>query len=128
MLPIRLGTPLRRLGGKPLHDVYDVRPSLQLALARPTSPSRFTNNSLARPRSAFSTHPQSFQDRKTSNHERKPHENPSMPQISFKDLGMSRNVKIFVYLVIGVLGTMETVFWTKAIWRWFKGGQEEEKS
>ena len=51
-----------------------------------------------------------------------------MPQISFKDLGMSRNVKIFVYLVIGVLGTMETVFWTKAIWRWFKGGQEEEKS
>ena len=50
-----------------------------------------------------------------------------MPQVNFKDLGMSRNVKIFVYLIIGVFATMETVFWAKAIWRWFKGKQEEEE-
>lgn len=49
-----------------------------------------------------------------------------MPQFSFKDLGMSRNVKVFVYLVIGVLGTMESIFWAKAIWRWYKGGEEEK--
>ena len=50
-----------------------------------------------------------------------------MPQVSFKDLGMSRNVKVFVYLVIGVLGTMESVFWAKAIWRWYKSGEGEEE-
>ena len=75
----------------------------------------------------FSTQPEPRRaPEQAKNHEQKLPENPSMPQVSFKDLGMSRNVKVFVYLVIGVLGTMESIFWVKAIWRWYKGGEEEK--
>ncbi|KAI1367561.1 hypothetical protein F5Y08DRAFT_298266, partial [Xylaria arbuscula] len=47
-------------------------------------------------------------------------------KISFRDLGMNRTTKLVVYTVIGILGTMETIFWCKAIWRWWKGGEAED--
>ncbi|KAI0416827.1 hypothetical protein F5X98DRAFT_375474 [Xylaria grammica] len=47
-------------------------------------------------------------------------------KISFRDLGMNRITKFVVYTMVGVLGTMETIFWCKAIWRWWKGGEVDE--
>ncbi|KAI1117183.1 hypothetical protein F5Y14DRAFT_403443 [Nemania sp. NC0429] len=46
--------------------------------------------------------------------------------INFRDLGMNRITKFVVFTVIGVLGTMETIFWCKVLWRWWTGEQEEE--
>ncbi|CAJ2508009.1 Uu.00g091950.m01.CDS01 [Anthostomella pinea] len=49
-----------------------------------------------------------------------------LPSFSFDGLGMSRNVKIVVIVVLSIFGTMETVFWAKAIWRWWNKEEEEE--
>ncbi|PGH10503.1 hypothetical protein AJ79_05431 [Helicocarpus griseus UAMH5409] len=49
---------------------------------------------------------------------------PEYPKFSLEGLGMSRNMKMVMYGLIGVLGTMETWFYCKAIWRWWKGGEE----
>ncbi|KAK5630828.1 hypothetical protein RRF57_006543 [Xylaria bambusicola] len=48
-------------------------------------------------------------------------------KISFRDLGMNRITKFVVYTAICVFGTMETIFWCKAIWRWWTGGEESEE-
>ncbi|KAI8630155.1 hypothetical protein F5Y19DRAFT_429082 [Xylariaceae sp. FL1651] len=45
-------------------------------------------------------------------------------KISFQDIGMNRTTRFVVYAVVGVLGTMETIFWCKALWRWWSGGEE----
>ncbi|OJD16805.1 hypothetical protein AJ78_03048 [Emergomyces pasteurianus Ep9510] len=52
--------------------------------------------------------------------------NPEFPTLSFAGLGLSRNMKILVLGLVGVLGTIETWFWCKAIWRWWKGAPEDE--
>ncbi|KAI1351795.1 hypothetical protein F5Y01DRAFT_109567 [Xylaria sp. FL0043] len=48
-------------------------------------------------------------------------------KVSFRDLGMNRITKFVVYATIGVLGTMETIFWCKALWRWWTGGEEDNE-
>ncbi|KAI1498531.1 hypothetical protein F5X99DRAFT_411945 [Biscogniauxia marginata] len=53
---------------------------------------------------------------------------PGSDEFSLKGLGMTRGVKIVVYTVVGVLGTMETVFWTKVLWRWWTNKGEEDES
>lgn len=47
--------------------------------------------------------------------------NPEMPKFSLDGLGLSRNMKIFLVVVLSIFGTMETWFYCKAIWRWWKG-------
>lgn len=44
-----------------------------------------------------------------------------MPKFSLDGLGLSRNMKIFLVVVLSIFGTMETWFYCKAIWRWWKG-------
>ncbi|PGG98820.1 hypothetical protein AJ80_09457 [Polytolypa hystricis UAMH7299] len=51
---------------------------------------------------------------------------PEYPTFSLDSLGLSRNMKIFLIGILCVFGTMETWFWCKAIWRWWKGGEKEE--
>ncbi|KAI0439211.1 hypothetical protein F4803DRAFT_53257 [Xylaria telfairii] len=46
-------------------------------------------------------------------------------KVSFHNLGMNRITKFVVYAVIGVLGTMETIFWCKVLWRWWTGNDED---
>ncbi|KAI1284452.1 hypothetical protein F5Y07DRAFT_3875 [Xylaria sp. FL0933] len=48
-------------------------------------------------------------------------------KVSFRDLGMNRITKFVVYATIGVLGTMETIFWCKALWRWWTGAEEDNE-
>ncbi|KAI1328817.1 hypothetical protein F5Y16DRAFT_368047 [Xylariaceae sp. FL0255] len=45
-------------------------------------------------------------------------------KIDFRDLGMNRTTKIVVYTAITIIGTMETIFWCKAAWRWWKGEED----
>ncbi|KAJ2968214.1 hypothetical protein NQ176_g9288 [Zarea fungicola] len=49
--------------------------------------------------------------------------NPELPKFSLDGLGVSKNMKIFLVVVLSIFGTMETWFYCKAIWRWWKGEQ-----
>ena len=48
--------------------------------------------------------------------------NPEYPPFSFEALGISRNMKLVIIGLLSVFGTLESWFWCKAIWRWWKGG------
>lgn len=52
--------------------------------------------------------------------------NPSYPAFSFEALGVSKNMKIVLIVILSIFGTMETWFYCQAIWRWWKGGSEAE--
>ncbi|PGG99096.1 hypothetical protein GX51_06436 [Blastomyces parvus] len=54
--------------------------------------------------------------------------NPQFPTLRFETLGLSGNMKILVLVLLGTLGTVETWFWCKAIWRWWKGAGDEEET
>lgn len=51
-----------------------------------------------------------------------------LPKFSFEGLGMSKNSRIFVIVVLSIFGTIETWVWCKGIYRWWNGPSEEEKS
>lgn len=53
--------------------------------------------------------------------------NDELPSFSFEGLGMSRNAKIFVIVVLSIFGTIETWVWCKGIYRWWNGSPEKEK-
>ncbi|KAH7131327.1 hypothetical protein EDB81DRAFT_808377 [Dactylonectria macrodidyma] len=53
--------------------------------------------------------------------------NPSYPTFSLEVLGVSKNMKIFLLVVLSIMGTIETWFWCKAIWYWWKGDSEAQK-
>ncbi|KAH7033272.1 uncharacterized protein B0I36DRAFT_361962 [Microdochium trichocladiopsis] len=39
---------------------------------------------------------------------------------SLADLGLTRTTRLAVLLIVGILGTIETVFWVQAGWRWYQ--------
>lgn len=47
--------------------------------------------------------------------------NPELPKFSLDGLGLSKNMKVFLIVVLSIFGTMETWFYCKAIWRWWYG-------
>lgn len=49
--------------------------------------------------------------------------NPELPKFSLDGLGIGKNMKIFLVVVLSIFGTMETWFYCKAIWRWWYGEQ-----
>ncbi|RYO86397.1 hypothetical protein DL766_006973 [Monosporascus sp. MC13-8B] len=114
MLPSRLAASFRRAG----HKTHLYRPTPHLT--GPNSSQPFQNLM----RSSFSTHQARLREQ-TKGHDDKSPGNPEIPRISFADLGMSRNVKVVVYVLIGIFGTIESIVWTQAIWRWFKGEKDD---
>ena len=40
--------------------------------------------------------------------------------MSFESLGIGKNMKVFLLVILGVFGSIETWFWCKAIWIWWK--------
>lgn len=70
------------------------------------------------PLRAFSAHPSLL------NQQQKDSE---LPKFSFEGLGMSKNSRIFVIVVLSIFGTIETWVWCKGIYRWWYGPSEEEK-
>lgn len=53
-------------------------------------------------------------------------QNPSYLTFSFDGLGASRGVKVVVIAGLTVLGTMETIFWSKLLWAKFSPVPEDE--
>lgn len=79
---------------------------------------------------AFSTAPaRSSNQSSTTKQSTKPSpsSNPELPRIKFSDLGASPAVKYTLYAVLGVLGTMETIFYAKVGWRWLYPPVEAEE-
>ncbi|KAH7254590.1 hypothetical protein B0J15DRAFT_494673 [Fusarium solani] len=54
--------------------------------------------------------------------------NPSYPAFSLDALGLSKNMKVVVLVLISIFGTIETWFYCQAIWRWWKGRQESQQT
>jgi preprotein translocase subunit SecF len=46
-----------------------------------------------------------------------------MPAFSLSGLGLSKNMRIGLLVIISIFGTIETWFYCQAIWRWWKGKQ-----
>ena len=53
--------------------------------------------------------------------------NPELPKVSLDGLGLGKNMKVFLVVVLCIFGTMETWFYCKAIWQWWKGKTGVEK-
>ena len=49
------------------------------------------------------------------------------PSVSLGSLGIGKKMKVFLIAILCVFGTIETWFWCKAIWIWWKGGQEDSE-
>ncbi|KAB8252828.1 hypothetical protein BDV35DRAFT_166412 [Aspergillus flavus] len=84
----------------------------------------FTYRESSVPLRSFST---SFPlaNKQTSSSKPDSQEPPQYPAFNFDALGMSKGTKAFVIGILCCFGTMETWFWCKAIWRWWKGNTEE---
>ncbi|RMJ11819.1 hypothetical protein CDV36_008527 [Fusarium kuroshium] len=76
---------------------------------------------------------------RTPEKEQKPHKqsqahqpqdpgNPELPAFSLESMGLSKNMRIVVLVLISIFGTMETWFYCQAIWRWWKGRQESQQA
>ena len=65
------------------------------------------------------TRPISQQDTNQRKQQSTTNQTSPYPSLSFAGLGASRAVKVTVLIGLGVIGTMETVFWTKALWQYF---------
>lgn len=57
----------------------------------------------------------------------RPADRETMKAAKFSELGATRTVKIVVIVVVSILGTMETIFYAKLGWRWWKGESVEER-
>jgi hypothetical protein len=57
-----------------------------------------------------------------------PHQNPSFPAFSFQGLGANRTVKVVVIAALTVVGTIESVFWVKALWANFSPSPSPEET
>lgn len=47
-------------------------------------------------------------------------------ETNFAGLGLSKNMKVFLIIVVSIFGTMETWMYCKAIWRWWNGAGDEK--
>lgn len=43
------------------------------------------------------------------------------PGVDFQSLGIGRNARVFLVVFLGAVGCIETWFWCKGIWVWYKG-------
>ncbi|EZF33552.1 hypothetical protein H109_01942 [Trichophyton interdigitale MR816] len=115
-LPFR-GTLLSRV------QVQRQTPLLQVHLlrsCRPTATSKFSTYSA---RSNSKTASKASSSGVDSDANNDPYRTPP---VSLESLGIGKNMKIILLIVLSVLGTIETWFWCKAIWTWWKGGKKDK--
>ncbi|KAE8143652.1 hypothetical protein BDV38DRAFT_1449 [Aspergillus pseudotamarii] len=93
-------------------------------LLTPRLPRPFTYRESSVPLRSFSTRI-ALANKQTSSSKPGSNEPPQYPTFGFEALGMSKGTKAFVIAILCCFGTMETWFWCKAIWRWWKGKTEE---
>ncbi|KAL2205847.1 hypothetical protein CC79DRAFT_1334189 [Sarocladium strictum] len=65
------------------------------------------------------------QQQNTTNNNNAQHE---LPAFSLEGLGVSKNMKIALYTVLGIYGTIETWFWCKWAYHWWYGDKLGEKA
>lgn len=65
-------------------------------------------------------HQQQQQNNNNAQHE--------LPAFSLDGLGVSKNMKIALYTVLGIYGTIETWFWCKWAYHWWYGDKLGEKA
>ncbi|KAL2785801.1 hypothetical protein BJX66DRAFT_314098, partial [Aspergillus keveii] len=78
---------------------------------------------------AFSTGAVSLQKPASSpNADRKPTEpvNPEFPKITLEGLGISKNVRIVLIVLLSIWGTFETYFYYQAVMRWWRARKPAE--
>ncbi|EFE39802.1 conserved hypothetical protein [Trichophyton verrucosum HKI 0517] len=122
-LPFR-GTLLSRTRVQPQNPLLQIH---LLRHCRPTATSK------------FSTYPGRFNSKTTSNIssssssssssglDSDPNNDPyRTPPVSLESLGIGKNMKIVLLIVLSLLETIETWFWCKAIWTWWKGGEKDK--
>ena len=63
----------------------------------------------------------SYSQQQSTRAEKPPGSDSELPPISFNwtDLGANRTVKITILIAVGIIGTTETIFYTRALWRYF---------
>ncbi|EJD43014.1 hypothetical protein AURDEDRAFT_114868 [Auricularia subglabra TFB-10046 SS5] len=85
------------------------------SLLRPRALAHYSTSAVLR-----NTQPQSEQPRKPSN--------PDMPSFSLNSLGVSRNMKLVIYALFGMCASIESWFYCRAAWRWWKGSEPEPEA
>ncbi|KAI0779829.1 hypothetical protein C8Q74DRAFT_718734 [Fomes fomentarius] len=113
--------------GVPSNPMLAIRASLGhrfgLSRARPV------NGNASLHSSQFSTYRPLCLDNKSSSY--KPNDarpssgNSDYPSFTFEELGISKNMKVVILTIIGILGTVETWTWARVIWHWWEGGNGE---
>lgn len=88
-----------------------------------TSTCRRTDSTKASPSTSSASPDAKAQSVKTAVGEESQNGNPELPKFSLDGLGVSKNMKIFLIVVLSIFGTMETWFYCKAIYRWWYGEQ-----
>lgn len=122
-----------------VHHFTDMKPALAMAtLASASRTQRSTlmrnaytifnlQSQLQRNRAIFNAHTASRTFSAHSSLLNQQQKDNELPKFSFEGLGMSKNTRIFVIVVLSIFGTIETWVWCKGIYRWWNGPSEEEK-
>ncbi|KAI1214893.1 uncharacterized protein F4807DRAFT_12289 [Annulohypoxylon truncatum] len=76
--------------------------------------------------SNFSTFSSRLAAKKLTEEPSKSPEEPPPMEFSFEGLGLGRNTKIAVVVILSIFGTIETIFWMKWVWRWRSGAKNDE--
>lgn len=124
---------MQRLSTQQLHLALRVTPKRTYPLrALSTTPRRLNTNIPPPPESPRPSSTNASAAQSSASAEASQNGNPELPKFSLDGLGVSKNMKVFLIVVLSIFGTMETWFYCKAIWRWWYGEQglavtEEEK-
>lgn len=52
--------------------------------------------------------------------------NPELPRVTLENLGISKNMRIVLFTMLGLWGTVETYFYYQAVMRWWKSGKKAD--
>ncbi|KAJ6013447.1 hypothetical protein N7540_008038 [Penicillium herquei] len=113
---------LKGLAARAMPRYYQISPPAQLKpVTIPRSQGRFVST-----RSVISK--KTDRPARTEQRQQEVDVNILGPSVTFESLGIGKNMRLFLFAVFGVLGTIETWFWCKAIFVWWKNKTEEDYS
>ncbi|KAH6887414.1 hypothetical protein B0T10DRAFT_489769 [Thelonectria olida] len=105
--------------------LFRLRPTTHLTRATTRSRLRLFSNQKAL--WAQETKPESITVKKEPDPQQPNNANPSYPAFSFEALGIGKNMKIVLIIILSIFGTLETWFYCQAVWRWWKGTAEAKE-
>ena len=99
-------------------------PTITTTISLPTFSTRATPLSISSRDPASPAKPGSAKTRAHNHEQVDADAEGQAPSFSFEGLGISRNMKIVLLVILGGFGSIETYFWCRAIWTWWVGGEE----